>query len=545
MAIVRLNPRKTAFRVFVAIVLALGIYFRFVNLDLKVYWVDETFTSLRIAGYTMADFAQQTLDGPVLSWEELHRFQRPSPEKTVGDTVKALATEAPEHPPLYYILVRSWVRFWGNSVAIARSFSAVASTLSFPAIYGLCWELFEARADRECPIVRNPVGWMAMVLIAISPLHVLYAQEAREYTLWIVMVLLSSATFLRAIRLNTVLDWGLYAIAMVAGLYTYPLTALVAFSHGLYLAILERFRFNKTSIFYLLSSVAAILAFLPWLLVLKHNFTPAAWRSEWVSPISLITGWLVNLGRVFIDLSPHVENPMLGFLILALVAYSIYLLIRTTELRVWLFLLLLIGVTSCTLIVPDLVSGGVRSLTIRYLIPSYLGIQIAVAFGLTVCIPIVSNGFSPSFSSLLYERDRDRKWVLFKKKGGLFLNTVFSMVFLMGVLSIWISSNSQIWWNKDYYTSLYNLQAAQSIDREQNSLVVSDNYTIVSLSYLLANRTNFKLMQSANPSVVPSSFNTIFLYNSSPELKSRFLERPHYQNQNNDNPLLLQLKVRK
>lgn len=45
-----------------------------------------------------------------------------------------------------------------------------------------------------------------MALIAVSPFHVLYAQEAREYSLWTVTILLSSAALLRAMRVKTKLS---------------------------------------------------------------------------------------------------------------------------------------------------------------------------------------------------------------------------------------------------------------------------------------------------------------------------------------------------
>jgi uncharacterized membrane protein len=511
---VRLNAGNTGFKLLVAIVLSLGIYFRFVNLDLKVYWVDETFTSLRISGYTMAEFAQKTLNGPVLTQEDLYRFQRPSSEKTIVDTVRALATEAPEHPPLYYILVRYWVKFWGNSVAITRSFSAVVSLLSFPAIYWLCWELFEDKYKGDRSNFYHPIA-----IVAVSPLHILYAQEAREYTLWMVTILLSSAAFLRSIRLNTTLNWGLYAIALIAGFYTYPFTALVALGHGIYLAILEKLRFNKTSISYLLASLATILAFSPWLSVLSQNFNQASWQTENVSLVSLISGWMVNLGRVFIDLSANVENPGLGLPILALVAYSMYCLYQKTPQRVWLFLFLLIGITPLVLIVPDLFSGGVRSLTLRYLIPSYLGIQVAVASCLTIrCYDIVQNDRSA------------RIW-----------RAIVAILISVGMISGILSSPAQIWWNKDYYTSLYNIQAANSIDRTSNPLVISDNYTILSLSYLLLNRSAFQLIQALPPESLLSQFSDIFLYSVSPELQSMFQDQTNYRIEDLNNPLLLHL----
>jgi uncharacterized membrane protein len=515
---VRLNPGNTGFKLLVAIVLSLGIYFRFVNLDLKVYWVDETFTSLRISGYTMAEFAQNTLNGPVLTQEDLYRFQRPSSEKTVVDTVQALATEAPEHPPFYYILVRYWVKFWGNSVAVTRSFSAVVSLLSFPAIYWLCWELFEDKYKGDRARFHNPVGWMAIAIVAVSPLHILYAQEAREYTLWMVTILLSSAAFLRAIRLNTALNWGLYAIALSAGFYTYPFTALVALGHGIYLAILEKLRFNKTSISYLVASLATILAFSPWLSVLSQNFNQASWQTENVSLVSLISGWMVNLGRVFIDLSANVENPGLGLPILALVAYSMYCLYQKTPQRVWLFLFLLIGITPLVLIVPDLFSGGVRSLTLRYLIPSYLGIQVAVASCLTIrCYDIVQNDRST------------RIW-----------RAIVAILISVGMISGILSSSAQIWWNKDYYTSDLNSKIADILNQEESALIISDNYTIITLIYLVNQKVNFQILSHPKRRAIDANFENVFLYGTSDELKAEF-QKNNFKLQSVVDPMLLKL----
>lgn len=514
----RLNAGNTGFTLLVAIILSLGIYFRFVNLDLKVYWVDETFTSLRISGYTMVKFAQNTLNGPILTQEDLYRFQRLSPEKTVVDTIQALAIEAPEHPPLYYILVRYWVKFWGDSVAVTRSFSAVVSLLSFPAIYWLCWELFEDKYNGDQSRFQNPVGWMAIAIVAVSPLHILYAQEAREYTLWIVTILLSSAAFLRAIRLNTALNWGLYAIALIAGFYTYPFTGLVALGHGVYLAIIEKLRFNKTSIFYLIASVATLLAFSPWLLVLRQNFNQASWQTENVSLVSLISGWMVNLGRVFIDLSANVENPGLGLPILALGAYSMYCLYQKTPQRVWLFLFLLIGITSLALILPDLLSGGVRSLTLRYLIPSYLGVQLAVASGLTIwCYDIGQN-------------DRSNRMG----------RAIVIILISVGILSGILSSQARVWWNKDYYTSSLNLKIADLLNQDRDPLVISDNYMIVTLIYLVNQNVNFQILSHPKIQKIDPRFENIFLYGTSDELKAEF-ENNNFKLQSSVDPILFKL----
>lgn len=53
----------------------MGVFFRFVNLDRKIYWYDEAFTSLRVSGYKEAELIQQASDRRVLSIEDIQKFQ--------------------------------------------------------------------------------------------------------------------------------------------------------------------------------------------------------------------------------------------------------------------------------------------------------------------------------------------------------------------------------------------------------------------------------------------------------------------------------------
>ncbi|TAH23711.1 MAG: hypothetical protein EAZ10_12665, partial [Oscillatoriales cyanobacterium] len=52
-------PLEKWLRFLIIAVLAIGILFRFVNLDRKFYWIDENYTSLRVSGYTEAEIIKQ------------------------------------------------------------------------------------------------------------------------------------------------------------------------------------------------------------------------------------------------------------------------------------------------------------------------------------------------------------------------------------------------------------------------------------------------------------------------------------------------------
>src|SRR5262249_19535192 len=71
-----------------------------------------------------------------------------------------------------------------------------------------------------------------------------------------------------------------------------------------------------------------------------------------------------------------------GSLVLV-VTYAIYVLYRRGPRRARLFVAAL-GGTAVVLVVPDLIFGGQRSTIGRYLIPFYLGLEMAVAFCLAV-----------------------------------------------------------------------------------------------------------------------------------------------------------------
>jgi uncharacterized membrane protein len=212
------------------------------------------------------------------------------------DTINSLAVDDPQHPPLYYLIARLWVQLFGYSVTVIRSLSACISLLVFPCLYWLCLELFGA----------SLVGWVAIALIAISPFHVLYAQEAREYVLWTVTILLSSAALLQAMRLQTRLSWGIYAATLALGFYSFLFTGLVAIGHGIYVVATVGYRWSKTTKAYLLASLATLVAIAPWLFVLMTNWLQFRATTGWMETIQvpqmvLIKMWGLHLIRLFVD----------------------------------------------------------------------------------------------------------------------------------------------------------------------------------------------------------------------------------------------------
>ncbi len=501
------SPQKWV-NILIIILLLLGIFFRFVNLDKKVYWGDESSTSLRISGYTSAE-VQQALQGHIVGIEDILKYQHPNPDKKLIDTVRSLAVED-AHPPLYFVMVRVWMEWFGDSMAVTRSFSAAMSLLIFPCIYWLCLELFES----------SLVGWMTIALIAVSPFHVLYAQEARMYSLWTVLILLSSTVLLRAMRIGTKLNWVIYALTVALGLYSYLFTIFVVIGHGIYVLIIERCRLSRTFIYYLLASLTGVIIFSPWILVIIANKSSVeqaiSWATETMSLSFLVTHWIYNLSYVFMDFwYVFTYNPEAHFnwhfgkylipLILILVGYSLYLLYRKAPEQTSVFVLTLIGSTGLAVLLHDLITGGYLSIMGRYFIPCYIGIELAVAHLL-----------ARQISSISVNIWQQRMWK-------------FVTVLLLsgGVLSCIISSQNETWWNKRT-TSDDELHAIHIINQATQPLLIAESAPLT-LSHKL-NR-NVKILVENPSSIIdiPHSFTHLFLWQPSQELGSKLEKEQNYK----------------
>ena len=504
-------------RFLILTLLVLGLFFRLGNLDRKVYWFDETYTSLRTSGFTEVELIQNLSNTGIIDQKTLQNYQRPNPEKNVVDTIKSLALEDPQHPPFYYLLARFWMQVFGNSPAAMRSLPALISLLAFPGIYWLCLELFAS------PLV----GLIAVALLAVSPLHILYAQEARQYSLWTVTVLLSSIALLRAIRLKTKVSWLIYALTLTASLYTFLLSFLVASGHGIYVLVSEKFKFSKTLISYFLASLIGFIAFIPWIAVILLNRVQAQSVTAWTGVIKkplweMLKIWGINFSRVFVDFNYSSQDALfsqffLAFAVIILVAllgYSLYFLCSTAPQRSWLFILTFMGTITLPFLIPDLVLGGVRSTTPRYFIPCYLGIQLAISY-------LLAN----KIIAINHKAGQQKLWQF-----------VMAIIISFGVLSCAMSSQAETWWHQTLNRD--TPAVAEIINKADRPLLISSNNpaNILSLSYRLnpkirflykpecytscnalkSKNQNTEIEDQLNIPEIPQGFTDVFLLETSP-----------------------------
>jgi uncharacterized membrane protein len=489
----------TWLRFLVIVLLVMGIFFRFGNIDRKLYWCDEAYTSLRMSGYLQQEVDRQLRDGRLLSVSDLHKYQYPNPDKSTLDTIKGLIAEESQLSPLYFVLVRWWVELFGNSITIVRSLSAFISLLTFPAIYWLCRELFKSPS----------IGWIAISIFAVSPVHIVYAQEARPYSLAIVATLFSSAALLSAMRLQTKQSWGIYIATITLGLYTQLFFGFVIIAQSIYVILIERLKVTKNLLNYIVSVGFGVMTFTPWAWIFITHPTPGnlSWVNTKQTFIDIVTRWVGIISRAFLDFGVG-PNDALGLkiavmplvvIVFALIVYAIYFLCRDTPKQTWLFILVLIGSICVPLMVLDF-GFGKRYGTTRYILPSTLGMQLAVAYLLSTKLNFIT----------------DRQWHQKIWAG------IFCAVISIEIASCGISFQSQMWWNK--FPELYRAYptAAAIINRTDRALVITDADVndLQVLGHLVNKNTHFQILAPNQIPQLNAGFSEVFLFTPSIGLKA-------------------------
>ncbi|NJR73914.1 MAG: glycosyl transferase family 39 [Scytonema sp. CRU_2_7] len=456
-------------------ILVLGVFFHVFNLDKKVYWHDEVYTSMRAAGYTRDEIDQELFQNRIVPAPELQKYQHIKPGSTPADTINSLRIEDPQHPPLYFVIARFWMQIFGSSLAASRTLPVLFSLLALPLMYALGLELFASRL----------VAILATVLLAISPFDILFAQTARQYSLLTTAIIGSSFLLLRVLRLPTWQNLGLYTLANTIGWYTHPFFGLTVVAQGVYILVLlvteKKQETPKASpaVFQLfLANACSLLLYIPWLIVLITNYQRASATTDWtkvnVELIYLVKLWILSFSSLFLDLDfgfDSVWTYLLRLLIILIIGIAIYIVCRRTRRESWLFILTSIFVPFLILVLPDFLLGGKRSAVSRYLISCYPGIQLAVAYLLA--------------TKIVHGR---RVW-----------RGVMVLLMTGAIASCTASAFSNSWWNRDL--SYFNAEVARRINTTSSPIVISeigDDYTntgdLISMSYLLHDNVSLLLL---------------------------------------------------
>jgi uncharacterized membrane protein len=441
----------------------LGVFFRCFNIDRKVFWEDEILGVVHTLGYTEAEIVEASPQMRAAS--DIHHFVRPSAadaSRPLGATIRSLAAEDPQHPPAYYLIARLWTNVFGHSVMATRGSAVLFGVLALPLIFWLSLELFGSKAAAS----------IALALVAVSPFYVLYAQEAREYSLWTLAIAVAGILVLRGVRGAGSWTWAGYAVAVAVGLYVYPLTGLVAIGFFVYVLFAERLRITRAVVSCFVANLCALIAFAPWLAVMRASSglgqgMATIMRAK-LTPGAFAFILARDLRFPYFDLGAFRLGPLgstainagLTAFCVVLSAFALVALVRRRPFSVWGFVVVGLCLPMTVLLLEDLFVRGHFVYQARYFIPALLGIQLAVAdlFAARMLVP----------------RPAGRPvWV-----------GLFGLILAGEVISCAISARADTWWNKAYERSP---AVAAIVNASPHPVVTGDYYSpsILALGFYL------------------------------------------------------------
>ncbi len=293
---------------------AIAFILRFANLDSKPLWTDEFSTLVFSLGNS---FRGVPVDRPI----DLPTLLQPlqwNPGAGIADVLNHLLVES-NHPPVYFMVAHWWMRLFEPSedslVWIGRSLPALLGVISVPAIYFLGNFAFNSRLVGQC----------AAAMMAVSPYGIYLAQEARHYTLGILLVIASLFCLILAakklqqrapIPIWAVLLWVVVNCLGIAVHYFFALTlcaeaiALIGvmrqqFNGKLPIASSQQPHIWQSQILWRLLAVAigTLAGGLVWLPVFLSN----KYGSE-------LTNWIVSGDRTFVDWISPVFQALAGWI---------------------------------------------------------------------------------------------------------------------------------------------------------------------------------------------------------------------------------------
>jgi len=128
---------------------------------------------------------------------------------------------------LYYLFLHFWLYF-GSSEFFVRALSVLFAVASVPVIYFLGRRLFDTR-----------VALIAAALFAVNAYHVQYSQDARSYSLMVLLCLLSSLYFLKCLSEPSRRNRAAYVVASVLAVYAQFFSGLLLIAQWVSLRFLD------------------------------------------------------------------------------------------------------------------------------------------------------------------------------------------------------------------------------------------------------------------------------------------------------------------
>ncbi len=180
-----------------SLILAIGAFLRLYHLTGKSLWYDEA-CSLNIAAYNW--------------WDILFNYN----------------TITPIPKPVYFVLLKLWTALFGYTEFAARLLSVIFGVLAIVLIYKLAKMLFGVST-----------GLISAFILSVSSYNIYYSQQARYYTMFLCLSLLSMILFLKVFKGDNFRLRVAYILTISLMLYTFPIGTYILIMQNIFFIIFK------------------------------------------------------------------------------------------------------------------------------------------------------------------------------------------------------------------------------------------------------------------------------------------------------------------
>ncbi|MDY6934884.1 MAG: glycosyltransferase family 39 protein [Spirochaetota bacterium] len=172
---------------------------------------------------------------------------------TLQDAYRSVMSEG-FMAPLSHLSIYLFSKIAGLSEWALRFPSALYGSLSVVVLYYIGMLLFKKRS-----------AVIGAILFLLSPLHIWYSQEARMYSLWVLLTLLLLFLFLKILKLSTLRTWILFTLIAVSMLWTHLNSIYIFAAIGIYFLLYIK-RYTKEFISFIGCMFVITISYIPGIL---------------------------------------------------------------------------------------------------------------------------------------------------------------------------------------------------------------------------------------------------------------------------------------
>lgn len=256
-------------------ILFIGLFLRVYNLGNESIWLDEGF-SIRVANLNLSH---------IISFHD-------------------------NNPPLYHIILHWWINLFGDSEFSVRFPSVIFGSLAIFMMYMVGNQIFD-----------KDVGILSSLLLGLSVYHIGYSQEARTYSLSVLLTLFSMYFFIKLLKKGEQKNLVGYILSSILLMYSHIYGLFIIISQNVYLIalfLLSKEAYKPSLKRWILIQVILIFLFAPWattILISQMSNTQSISHIPIPSKMSIIGSFITYSGSQLL---------LLPFLILSSYAIIVY-----------------------------------------------------------------------------------------------------------------------------------------------------------------------------------------------------------------------------